>query len=110
MHIECEDDSLARDWKTLVAEPVRAAKLPAPKLVKLASPYRMVIHPILDYVLKVERENPSRTIVVVVPRLVEPHWYHYFLHNQRGELLAALLMVRGEKRINIVAVPWHLKV
>jgi hypothetical protein len=26
---------------------------------------------------------PGRDIAVLVPELVERHWYHYFLHNQR---------------------------
>jgi hypothetical protein len=41
--------------------------------------------------------------------MVERHWYHYFLHNQRGQMLTALLLLSGEKRINIINVPWNLK-
>jgi len=42
-----------------------------PKLVTLASPFRLVIHPIVDYVLKVEKENPERTVAVVIASMVE---------------------------------------
>jgi hypothetical protein len=63
----------------------------------------------VDYVLKVEKENPARTVAVVIPTMVERHWYHYFLHNQRGQMLTALLLLSGEKRINIINVPWNLK-
>jgi hypothetical protein len=80
------------------------------KLVTLASPFRLVIHPIVDYVLKVEKENAGRTIAVVIATMVERHWYHYFLHNQRADILTALLLLGGDERINIVNVPWYLGV
>jgi hypothetical protein len=55
-----------------------------------------------------ERRNPDRQIAVVVPNLVERRWYQRFLHNQRGELLTALLLLNGNRRIVIVNVPWYL--
>ena len=109
VHVQDEDDPLVRDWESLVAEQARLAKLPMPELVTIPSPYRTVIHPIVNYVFQVERENPYRTVAVVVSHLVERHWYHYFLHNQRAELLTALLLVKGDSRITIVNVPWFLK-
>ena len=44
----------------------------------------------------------------MIPELVSRRWYHYFLHNQRGKLLAALLLVKGDRRIVIINVPWYL--
>jgi hypothetical protein len=41
--------------------------------------------------------------------LVEPRWDHYFLHNQRTELLSGLLLLKGDRRIVIVNVPWYLR-
>lgn len=74
----------------------------------LKSPYRYVIGPILDYVLELEQIHKDRQIAVLVPILVERHWYQRFLHNQRGELLTALLLLKGNQRIVIVNVPWYL--
>jgi len=109
LHVESEDtQELRRAWDEDVERPLRAAGLPLPELVVLKSPYRYVIHPILDYVLLLERELTDRMISVVIPHLVERRWFHYFLHNQRGELLAALLLVKGDRRIAIVSVPWYL--
>ena len=31
--------------------------------------------------------------------MVERHWYHYFLHNQRAEVLKTWLLLRGNQRI-----------
>ncbi len=49
-------------------------------------------------------------IAVAIPTMVEGHWYHYFLHNhQRGEALTAMLLLSGDRRINIINVPWYLR-
>jgi amino acid transporter len=106
MHVSCDADEEHPHWKWSEDPPTGTR---VPKLVTLASPFRLVVHPIVDYVLKVEKENPKRTVAVVIPTLVEHHWYHYFLHNQRGQMLTALLLMSGEKRINIINVPWYLK-
>jgi amino acid transporter len=106
VHVSCDSDEGKPAWLS-GAEQIDGVKLP--KMVTLPSPYRLVIHPIVDYVLKVEKENPGRTVAVVIASMVERHWYHYFMHNQRGQMLTALLLLGGDKRINIVNVPWYLK-
>jgi hypothetical protein len=110
LHVGTEEEiqNLQKEWKRLVADPVTRAGGTPPILVTLESPYRMIIKPILDYVVNMEIDHPDRQIAVIVAELVERHWYHYLLHNQRAELLKALLLVRGE-RIVLVNVPWHLK-
>lgn len=109
IHVESEGpDELVRDWAREVEQPAKAAGLPAPTLVVLRSPYRYVIQPILDHVLAVERQHKDRTVAVVIPELVVRRWYQYFLHNQRGKLFAALLLVKGDRRIVIINVPWYL--
>ena len=47
-------------------------------------------------------------IAVMLPELVERHWLHYFLPNQRPEMIAVRLMRKGKQRIMIVNVPWHM--
>jgi amino acid transporter len=106
VHVSCETDENKPPWQWDGAPP---AANRAPKLVTLPSPFRLVVHPIVDYVLKVEKENPQRTVAVVIATMVEHHWYHYFLHNQRGQMLTALLLLGGDERINIINVPWYLK-
>jgi hypothetical protein len=97
------------DWERYALQPARGAGLPPAELVILDSPFRRILQPILDYVQSVERENPGRQIAVVLSELVEHHWYHYFLHNQRAELLKTWLLLRGDERIVIVNIPWYLK-
>ena len=110
VHVGMEDETneLEENWKRLVEDPVARAGGTPPNLVKLSSPYRLVITPILDYVLLTETKNPGRQIAVIVPELVERHWYHYPLHNQRAELLKALLLVKGSRNIVLINVPWYI--
>jgi amino acid transporter len=106
---EEETNALRDNWNRLVADPCAQAGGTRPSLVTLESPYRLIIKPILDYVMKMETDNPGRQIAVIVPELVERHWYHYPLHNQRAELLKALLLVKGSRNIVLINVPWHIK-
>ena len=106
VHVTCESDANRPSWLSGTTLPGGQR---VPKVVTLPSPYRLVIHPIVDYVLKIEKENPGRTVSVVIASIVERHWYHYFLHNQRGQVLTALLLLGGDERINIINVPWYLK-
>jgi len=110
VHIACgEDDSIAAEWQSTVEQPAREAGVPVPRLITLRSPYRLVLQPLVDYVLQVERENRDRTVAVAISTMVERHWYHYFLHNQRSEVLTAMLLLGGDRRINIINVPWYLQ-
>ena len=111
LHVGTEEETnaLQDNWNRLVADPVARAGGTPPTLVNLASPYRLIVKPILDYVLDMEAKNPGRQIAVIVPELVERHWYHYLLHNQRAELLKALLLVKGSRNIVLINVPWHIK-
>jgi hypothetical protein len=110
LHIDSGEDKdmLQKDWDDYVVEPARLAGLPPPKLVVVRSPYRLVVAPIVNYVLHVERENKDRQIAVVISEVVERRWFHYLLHNQRGEVLTGLLTLKGDRRIAVVNVPWYL--
>jgi hypothetical protein len=79
-----------------------------PELILLASPYRFVLAPLVEYILKVERDHPDRQIAVLVPELVVKHWWLAPLHNQRAQLLKLLLLVRGNQRIIVINIPWYL--
>ena len=110
VHVCKEDqkEQLKDQWATLVEEPARRAGLPVPKYVELKSPYRLVITPVVDYVLMLQVENPDRQIVLIVPELIELHWYHYFLQSNRGELMKGLMLLRGNQNIAIINLPWYL--
>ena len=111
LHIDsgAECGNLEKTWPDLVEEPARQSGRTPPRLVVIKSPYRVVVGPILSYLRQLERRHPDRHIAVVVSELVERRWYQYLLHNQRAELLTALLMLDGDERIAVVNVPWYMK-
>jgi amino acid transporter len=101
-------EDLRGSWPHLVEEPARDLGLPVPTLTVVDSPYRQVFRPILDFVNDIAQKNPDRQVAVLIPELVEHHWFHYFLHNQRAVVLKALLFVKGNQRISVINVPWYL--
>ncbi|MGH9677678.1 MAG: APC family permease, partial [Candidatus Acidiferrum sp.] len=110
VHVEPAEHSelLREDWERYVDKPFRANGLEPPKLVMLPSPYRFIIVPIIQFIRELADKNPNRRIVVVIPELVEDHWYEYFLHNQRGRLLEWMLLVHGNERIFTVTSPYYI--
>jgi amino acid transporter len=110
LHVEPNEHSelLQNDWELYVERPFRAEGKEPPQLQLLPSPYRFVIVPIVQFILDLSKKNPTRSIVVVIPELVEDKWYEYFLHNQRGRLLEWVLLARGNERIFTVSAPWYV--
>lgn len=102
------DKEFLGNWRKEVEEPLRRAGMPTPQMKVLKSPYRFVIAPIVDYVLELEKKSPGRQIAVIIPELVEKHWYHNFLHNRRATWLKAALLMKGNRRIVTINVPWYL--
>jgi hypothetical protein len=110
IHVEPGEHSelLHDDWNRYVCEPFRAAGAEPPQLQILPSPYRFIIIPVVQKILELSEKYPERKIVVVIPEMVEDHWYEYFLHNQRGRLLEWMLLVRGNDRIFTVSSPYYI--
>jgi len=76
--------------------------------VVLPSRYRLILAPIVDYVLETEQCCPNQQVAVLIPELVERRWYHHLLHNKRASVLKALLLLKGNQRIIVINVPWYL--
>lgn len=86
---------------------------PEVPLVVVASPYRSVIGPLLDYLDQTDEEhNDGQQAAVVLPEFVPARWWQSLLHNQTAWLIKAALLYRrrhhGYQRV-IVDVPYHLK-
>ncbi len=111
LHVTEEEkpDDFCDKWLQYVEAPFTQAGLSVPELVELKSPYRFVVTPIVDYVVKLAKLNPDRRVVAVIPELVEKRWYYYFLHTQRASLLKARLLMEGNDRISVLNIPWYSK-
>ncbi|MFI7100854.1 APC family permease [Streptomyces sp. NPDC050161] len=92
------------DTKALRAEwERRGIEVP---LKVLASPYREITRPIIDYVKSLRRESPRDAVSVYIPEYVVGHWYEHLLHNQSAlRLKGRLLFTPG---VMVTSVPWQL--
>jgi len=77
-------------------------------LVVVESPYRELMHPLVNYIeSQAERSKPGDVITVVVPEFVPKHWWHNFLHNQNATWLHfALRHIPG---VVVVNVPYQVE-
>jgi amino acid transporter len=110
VHVDAEEcyEEVRQMWQRNVASPFEEAGKIAPELVLVESPYRFILGPLVDYILKVESECPHRQIAVLVPELVVKRWWQAPLHNQRAQVLKLLLLMRGNQRIMVINIPWYL--
>jgi len=77
------------------------------ELVVIESPYRALIGPLLAYLDVLQRQDPSRPVLVVLSEFVPRHWWENLLHNQTALRLKLRLFSRPN---TIVAdVPYHLR-
>lgn len=79
--------------------------IPVPLKV-LASPYREITRPVLDYVKSVRRDSPRDLVTVYIPEYVVGRWWEQLLHNQSAlRLKGRLLFTPG---VMVTSVPWQL--
>ncbi|MEO5744488.1 MAG: APC family permease [Terracoccus sp.] len=79
--------------------------IPVPLKV-LASPYRQITRPILEYVRSIRSGNPRDIVTVYLPEYVLGKWWEQVLHNQSAlRLKGRLLFTPG---VMVVSVPWQL--
>jgi amino acid transporter len=72
----------------------------------IASPYREITRPILDYVKRISKESPRTVVTVFLPEYVVGHWWEQVLHNQSAlRLKGRLLFMPG---VMVTSVPWQL--
>lgn len=93
-----ETAALAADWE----------RQGIPVTLKvLASPYREITKPLLDYVKTLRAERPNDLVTVYIPEYVVGHWWEHLLHNQSAlRLKSRLLFTPG---VMVTSVPWQLE-
>ncbi len=72
----------------------------------VASPYREVTGPVLDYVRRIGRDAPRTVVTVFIPEYVVGHWWEGLLHNQSALRLKTRLLFLPN--VMVTSVPWQL--
>jgi amino acid transporter len=94
---EAETKAIAAQWE--------AQELDVPLKV-IASPYREVTGPFLNYIKGMRSDNPRDVVCVYIPEYVVGHWWEQILHNQTGFIVKTRLnFMQG---VMVTSVPWQL--
>ena len=108
VHSTEEPDAIETDWQRIVVDPLTKEGKPVPKLVILKSPFRYILQPLVDYILKICPADEAQRVCVLVPELVVRHWWENLMHNRRADLLKVLLLMRGNRNVVVINIPWYL--
>ena len=95
---EAESKKLQDEWER--------AGIDVPLKV-IASPYREITKPVLDYIRRLRQEAGDRDVVtVIIPEYVVGKWWEQLLHNQSALRIKAFLLF--QPGVMVTSVPWHL--
>jgi amino acid transporter len=93
-----EVSQVITDWE--------AQDYPVPLKV-IASPFREVTNPFVNYVKSMRSANPRDVVCVFVPEFVVGHWWESLLHNQTALIIRTRLhFIPG---IMVITVPYQLR-
>jgi amino acid transporter len=77
------------------------------RMVMLASPYRLFLEPLLEYIAQIARKRqPGETITIVVPEFISNNAFTGALHTNTADLLRSQL--KRQHGIVIINVPYHV--
>ena len=76
-------------------------------LTILASPYREITRPILDYVRDYRLQSPRDVVTVYIPEYVVGRWWEQLLHNQSALRLKTRLLF--QPGVMVTSVPYQLR-
>ncbi|PQZ95819.1 DNA-binding protein [Arthrobacter sp. MYb227] len=79
--------------------------IPVPITV-LASPYREIAPPLIEYIRSIKRDSPRDLIVVYIPEYVVGRWWEQLVHNQTAMRIKNRL--HYEPGVVVASVPWRL--
>ena len=72
----------------------------------VASPYRALTRPVLDFVEELDARWGHDVVTVLIPEFVVRHWWDHLLHNQSALFLKGRLLLR--KGTVVTSVPVHV--
>jgi hypothetical protein len=76
-------------------------------LVVLASPYRSLLRPLLEYIDQIQSRGEDQMVTIVLPEFLPRRWWQHVLHNQTALLVKGALLFR--RNIVVADVPYLLK-
>jgi amino acid transporter len=106
---EERQEILCKEWDAFVNEPALRAGLKPPRLELVSSEYRSIVAPLLRLIQAAQQQWPGRPITIVLPELIEGHWWGYLMHANRERRMRKQLLRYGGADVVISSVPWQLE-
>jgi len=75
-------------------------------LIVLASPYRSLMEPLLEYIEGLQTGDPHGFVTVILPEFVPKRLWQHLLHNQHALLIKGALLFKPN--VAVTSVPFHL--
>ena len=75
-------------------------------LIVVPSPYRSVLHPLVEHVSAIEQRGEADLVSIVVPEVVPHHWWEHFLHNKTALYIRTAFLFKPN--VVVIAVPYQL--
>jgi len=76
-------------------------------LVVLESPYRSLVDPVLEYIDRLQEQEPNSLITIVIPEFVPTGWWPKLLHGHAG--LALAMRLHFKRGVVVINVPYHIE-
>jgi amino acid transporter len=103
-----ENASVRDEWRKYVEEPARAAGLTPPKLEFVNTPYRQFVTPLVEQIDRIKSGCHNQLVAVIIPEVVETHWWMALLHSRRASRLRSALRSRKDFRVVVIDLPWFV--
>jgi amino acid transporter len=75
-------------------------------LVVLASPYRSILRPLVEYVDALAARGEADLVTIVVPEIVPRSWWGHLLHNKTSLFIRTAFLFRPN--VVVTAVPYRI--
>jgi amino acid transporter len=76
------------------------------ELTVIASPYRSILRPLVDYVRQLTERGEADLVTVVVPEIVPHKWWEHLLHNKTALYIRTAFLFKPN--VVVTAVPYLL--
>ena len=73
----------------------------------IRSPYRKVVEPIVNDLIRMRKAEPEYTITVILPEFITGHWWANLLHNQTAWRIKGTLLLMP--KIIVISIPYHVE-
>lgn len=105
-HMDAVTVAVDDDESRELVEAWEAENIDVPLKV-IASPFREVTGPFVEYVKRLRTDNPRDVVCVYIPEVVVGHWWEHLLHNQTA--LVVRTRLHFMPGVMVTSVPYQLR-